>query len=57
VIFAITTAGAEKVLHVFSGSNDGGIYPNSGLLDIGGTLYGTTFAGGNQGGTVYSLRL
>jgi hypothetical protein len=39
----------EKVLHAFSGMNDGG-YPNGGLiLDSAGNLYGTTNLGGNRG--------
>jgi hypothetical protein len=38
----------EKVLHAFAGGTDGAA-PNSGLLrDRKGTIYGTTFAGGNQ---------
>jgi uncharacterized repeat protein (TIGR03803 family) len=39
-VFAITTSGAEKVLHYFEGS-DGSSYPLSGLLDVKGLLYGT----------------
>jgi uncharacterized repeat protein (TIGR03803 family) len=43
-VFAITTSGKETVLHRFTGSGDGE-YPNAGLIDVGGTLYGTTPAG------------
>ena len=53
--------GAEKVLHYF-GSGTDGRYPQAGLIDVGGTLYGTTDSGGtgscgdNYGcGTVFSL--
>ena len=39
----------EKVLYSFQGGTDGG-YPNGQLvLDESGALYGTTYAGGNQG--------
>jgi uncharacterized repeat protein (TIGR03803 family) len=39
----------EKVLHEFTGLNDGG-YPNSALIfDPAGNLYGTTNMGGNRG--------
>ena len=58
-IFSITLAGKEHVLHYF-GSGSDGKHPN-GLLDVKGTLYGTTFAGGQCNastygcGTVYSI--
>jgi uncharacterized repeat protein (TIGR03803 family) len=43
------------VLYSFSGRD--GVEPVAGLLDVGGTLYGTTQRGGAQGqkGTVFSL--
>jgi|HubBroStandDraft_5_1064220.scaffolds.fasta_scaffold01199_4 uncharacterized repeat protein (TIGR03803 family) len=41
-VFAITTGGAERVLHTFGVGSDDGVYPQAGLLDAGGTLYGTT---------------
>jgi uncharacterized repeat protein (TIGR03803 family) len=54
-VFAITTSGKETVLHSFTGSGDGE-YPNAGLIDVKGTLYGTTADGGaNGGGTVFGL--
>lgn len=49
-------SGAEDILHAFTGGADGA-QPNANLLDMGGTLYGTTFYGGqpNNLGTVFSL--
>lgn len=49
-VYSITTAGKERVLYSFAGSRDNdGAYPSSSLLDINGTLYGTTSAGGIPG--------
>jgi len=42
---AITTSGKETVLHSFSSQPDAG-NPAAGLLNVNGTLYGTTIAGG-----------
>lgn len=55
-VFAVElTTGKEKVLHSF-GSGTDGVAPTAGLLDVNGTLYGTTFYGGTSGlGTVFSL--
>jgi uncharacterized repeat protein (TIGR03803 family) len=60
-VFSITTTGKkETVLHSFKGGTDGS-YPQAGLLNFGGTLYGTTDEGGadcsiNVGcGTVFSI--
>jgi uncharacterized repeat protein (TIGR03803 family) len=53
-VFSITTAGTYKVLHKF-GKHDGA-YPEAALLDLNGTLYGTTFYGGSgNAGTVFSI--
>jgi uncharacterized repeat protein (TIGR03803 family) len=41
-VFSVTTAGSESVLHSFAGGTTDGEYPQSGLVDVGGTLYGTT---------------
>lgn len=48
--------GAEKVLHSFGNPPDGAS-PYAALLDVGGTLYGTTDLGGtlNHCGTVFSI--
>jgi uncharacterized repeat protein (TIGR03803 family) len=49
------TTGAETVLHSFGGSGDGA-GPVSALLNLGGTLYGTTYASGTSGsGTVFQI--
>jgi uncharacterized repeat protein (TIGR03803 family) len=59
-VYTITTSGKESVLYKFLGGSDGG-NPASGLIDVNGTLYGTTFYGGgssactNGCGTVYSI--
>jgi len=54
-VYSISAAGAEKVLHSFTGTPDGAT-PNSPLIDVNGTLYGTTTGGGASGyGTVYSI--
>jgi uncharacterized repeat protein (TIGR03803 family) len=61
IVYALTTSGKEKVLHSFKGAPDGRL-PVSGLIDVNGTLYGTTLLGGNSGcqysygcGIVYSI--
>jgi uncharacterized repeat protein (TIGR03803 family) len=53
--------GAEKVLYAFAGGSDGA-YPLAGLINVDGTLYGTTERGGGAGcggakgcGTVFSV--
>ena len=50
--------GAERVLHSFGQGNDGA-NPWASLLDVGGTLYGTTYLGGapqqHLCGTVFSI--
>jgi uncharacterized repeat protein (TIGR03803 family) len=51
------TTGAEAVVYSFLGGSDGQ-YPQSALIDVGGTLYGTTSAGGVYGvGTVFTINL
>jgi uncharacterized repeat protein (TIGR03803 family) len=48
--------GAEKVVHSFNNNGTDGYFPYAGLINVHGTLYGTTFQGGAKGnGTVYSL--
>ena len=57
-IFRMNLTGSkEKVLHSFGYGADGAI-PLAGLIDMNGTLYGTTSAGGTNGnGTVFALTL
>jgi uncharacterized repeat protein (TIGR03803 family) len=51
----MTEAGKETVFHKFGGSGDGA-NPFGGLLDINGTLDGTTFDGGTtKFGTVFAI--
>jgi uncharacterized repeat protein (TIGR03803 family) len=55
-VFALTTSGQETVLHRFGSGGGDGIIPNTGLTDVSGTLYGTTYEGGAYGGgIVYSI--
>lgn len=60
-IVHIETANAatEKVIYAFGGGTDDGAYPEAALLDVGGTLYGTTVSGGASGayGTMFSITL
>ena len=59
-VYRISTTGAEKVLYRFAGGSDGAA-PKSSLVNLNGTLYGTTTAGGGSGcsgygcGTVYTI--
>ena len=56
-VYTVTTGGVEKVLHSF-GPQCGTYcrYPNGGLIDLNGTLYGTTLFGGAQGvGFVFAM--
>ncbi len=41
VVFSVSTSGKEHVLYSFTGGADGG-YPDAGLIDVNGTLYGMT---------------
>lgn len=45
-VYEISTSGKERVLYSFKGAPDGS-YP-TGLLNVRGTLYGTTGAGGDR---------
>jgi uncharacterized repeat protein (TIGR03803 family) len=64
-VFSIKPSGEERVLYSFGGESDGS-NPIAPLVDVKGTLYGTTFTGGTRGskpcgyldlgcGTVYSI--
>jgi uncharacterized repeat protein (TIGR03803 family) len=54
--------GAETVRHSFNSNGTDGWYPQGGVIDVNGTLYGTTIYGGNENcnsgcGTVFMLDL
>jgi uncharacterized repeat protein (TIGR03803 family) len=61
-VFSITKDGTEKVLHSFGAKKDGA-FPEAGLIEVNGTLYGTTSRGGEydkqktpyEGGVVFSV--
>ena len=59
-VFTITTSGEEHVLHSFTGGSDGA-YAYSGLTNVNGTFYGTTYEGGSSScygsgcGAVFSI--
>jgi uncharacterized repeat protein (TIGR03803 family) len=55
-IFSMTLSGNEKMLYSFGSSNSDGLHPYASLIDVNGTLYGTTSGGGAYGnGTVFAL--
>jgi uncharacterized repeat protein (TIGR03803 family) len=57
-VFAITPSGKETALHSFGNSGGDGEEPEyAGLINAGGTLYGTTARGGgtNGGGTIFKI--
>ena len=56
-VFSITTSGKYTLLHSFGGNLDGAAFPEAALLDVNGTLYGTTSLsnGGYANGTVFSI--
>lgn len=62
-VFTISTTGTERLLHSFGLPLTHGKQPVAGLVDMGGTLYGTTERGGMHntqyasGGTVFSISL
>ena len=54
-VFRITPSGKEKVLYSFGRGTDGR-FPDAGLIDVHGILYGTTYKGGTYGaGSIYSI--
>lgn len=48
-VFKITPSGKEQVIHAFTGGTSDGAYPYGGLIDVNGTLYGTTLSAGGSG--------
>ena len=55
-VFSVNaTTGAEQVVYFFKGGADGN-FPTGGLINVGGTLYGTASQGGANGeGAVFSV--
>jgi len=54
-VFSVATSGAEKVVHSFGSGGDGS-EPLTRLINVDGTLYGTTNDGGTYGvGTVFAI--
>ncbi|MGA8097721.1 MAG: choice-of-anchor tandem repeat GloVer-containing protein, partial [Candidatus Cybelea sp.] len=60
IVFRIATSGTEKVVYNFGHGCDcgnKGVGPDAPLIDVRGTLYGTTELGGaDDGGVVFALR-
>jgi uncharacterized repeat protein (TIGR03803 family) len=55
IVFSINASGNEKVLHTFTGPPDGAL-PEASLLNVNGTLYGTTTGGGAySNGSVFTI--
>ncbi len=55
-VFSITTSGTEQVLYSFGSNSSDGEQPQADLIDVNGTLYGTTTIGGTYAkGTVFSI--
>ena len=45
--YSVSTSGSEKVLYRFGSFDGDGAFPKAGLMDVNGTLYGTTVGGGD----------
>ena len=57
-IFSVTTDGVEKTLYSFGSYKTDGAYPVAALIDVFGTVYGTTLKGGvNDRGTLFLFDL
>jgi uncharacterized repeat protein (TIGR03803 family) len=55
-VFKITTSGKESVVYSFKGGAGDGAFPQAGLIDVNGTLFGTTTEGGTKNyGTVFKV--
>jgi uncharacterized repeat protein (TIGR03803 family) len=55
-VYSVTTSGTFKTVHNFAGGPNDGAEPSAPLLDVNGTLYGTTAYGGSHNhGTVYTI--
>lgn len=55
-VFSVTPSGTENVIYAFHGGTQDGKEPVASLVNLNGTLYGTTLDGGSAGyGTVFSV--
>ena len=56
-VFSVTTSGEETVVHSFEGGPGDGLNPLAGLINVNGTLYGTTAIRGREraSGTVFAV--
>lgn len=55
-IYSVSTTGKEQVIYSFGTVANDGSEPTSGLLSFKGTLYGTTYSGGDYSeGTIFSI--
>jgi uncharacterized repeat protein (TIGR03803 family) len=55
-VFSVTPSGTETVVYAFHGETQDGGFPRASLVDLNGTLYGTTNEGGSANlGTVFSV--
>jgi uncharacterized repeat protein (TIGR03803 family) len=56
-VYKIGKSGTETVLYAFTGQGGDGAQPNGGVIELGGSYFGTTEWGGKNGsGTVYKLQ-
>jgi uncharacterized repeat protein (TIGR03803 family) len=57
-VFSVTRSGVEKVVYSFGSVANDAVNPQTGLIDVAGTLYGTTSTGGSAAcgcGAVFSV--
>lgn len=55
-VFSVTPSGTENVIYAFHGGTQDGDEPQASLVNLNGTLYGTTVNGGSANlGTVFSV--
>jgi uncharacterized repeat protein (TIGR03803 family) len=55
-LFSVTPKGKEETFYSFGTRNDDGSAPETALIQLDGTLFGTTSAGGKyDGGTIFSM--
>jgi len=55
-VFEISSSGRESVVHAFKGRPTDGSQPSAGVINVAGSLYGTTSTGGAYGfGTVFRI--